>query len=247
MNDANTNTNTIAPSELEKMIDSVKKVYFSADKLKNAQKEIERVLKICEVANLSADTTWDQEKGIPENYGIAIVPIRGRTGNGDTKTTGVRFAAIPEIGLIEKAENGKSFIHDTIVDKLIAKVANATRSESVVPFSVESFISSNRPEGLLKTFNELCKIFRKPLAEKMGAKGKLFTNQVFRSCLENAKFAESEFKNWPQSVWEAILDKMIAKANEMGLNDEILVQWKNSRNDLAEIEVEEIGIEDLNF
>ena len=226
----------------------ITKQVFPSAKLAEAQEAINKVTEIAEKENLPIRTTWDENEGIPEGFGIAIIPQREGKGSGELKTVGVTIAIVPDFETVEKHEKGRNFIIDTINDKLLAKVANAIRNpNATVPTSLEHFVSSTRPEGLLKTFNEIGKDFRKVLAEKMGAKGKLFSMQVFRSCLESSAFAEAEIPNWPQEVWQKVLDSMIAKASEKGMNTEILEQWKNERDHAGMPEVEEISVDDLEF
>jgi len=120
--------------------------------------------------NLAVVFNFATEKEFPQGYGIGIIPISKRSG-GENITLGVAISAIPDVETVKAHENGNAFVVDAVVGNMMAKLANAVRprgenneTASSIPFTVEDFITSNRPEGVLLAFrkyaNAYVKVFK---------------------------------------------------------------------------------------
>ena len=165
----------------------------------------------------------------------------------------VLLLAVPDVATIAEHEQGAGFIRDTIVSNLMERAASAVRPRgsdpfmadaSVLPFTVEQFISPARRGEGLATFRALAGDFVKVLKKK----GIPFLSvSLFRQILESRAFAESQFPAIPQEKWETVLNVMVSAAGKKGLDPAILNHWKETP-DSVEIETGDLdlaGLDDL--
>ena len=238
-------------AESQTNVDDVKKVYFTSAQLNDAQTEIEKVNAIAEEHGLDMIFNFDTEKEFPAGYGIAIVPVAKRDKQAEKNVVvGVAVAAIPDLETVAASENGNAFIVKAVSGNMIAKLANAVRprgesgeSAASVPFTVEDFITSNRPEGLLEAYREYQSAYVKVLKKK-GLK--FITDSILRQVLQSAAFAEQQFPSVPQDKWEQILDSMIARAKKEGIAPGMLTEWRETR-DSATLSDRDVDLSDLDF
>ena len=232
-----------------KAIATIKKAYFPSVKLPDAQVIIDSMNAVCSEYNLAVVFNFDTEKEFPVGYGIGIVPISKRHA-GETITLGVAIAAIPDIATVQDHENGMQFVLDAVVGNMMAKLANAVRprgdnneTASSIPFSVEDFITSNRPEGVLLAFRKYANAYVKVL-KKGGLK--LLTESILRQALQSKAFAEQQFPKVGQDKWLAILDNMIARAEADDMAVGMLAEWRKTR-DSATLQDDDVDLADLDF
>ena len=232
-----------------KAIASIKKAYFPNAKLADAQVTIDAMNQVCADYNLAVVFNFDTEKEFPAGYGIGIIPIAKRSG-GETVTHGVAISAIPDVETVQLHENGSQFVIDAVIGNMMAKLANAVRprgdnneTASSIPFTVEDFITSNRPEGVLLAFRTYANAYVKVL-KKGGLK--LLTESILRQALQSKAFAEQQFPSVGQDKWLAILDNMIARAESDGMAVGMLAEWKTTR-DSATLQDEDVDLSDLDF
>lgn len=230
-------------------IDAIKKCYFPSAKLAEAQVEVEKVTAIANENGLDVVFNFDTDKDFPAGYGLAIALIAKRSG-GENVALGVAVAAIPDVEEVAKNENGNQFIQDAVVGNMIAKLMNAVRprgenneTASSIPFSVEDFITSNRPEGVLLAYRQFANAYVKVLKKK-GLK--LITESILRQTLQSKAFAEQQFPSVPQDKWVQILDSMIARATKESIAVGMLADWKTSR-DSATLQDTDVDLSDLDF
>jgi hypothetical protein len=240
---------TDAVKAKKKALDSIKKAYFPSAKLADAQTTIDAMNTVCSEYGLAVVFNFDTEKEFPAGYGIGIVPISKRSG-GETVTLGVAIAAIPDIETVQEHDNGNQFVIDAVIGNMMAKLANAVRprgdnneTASSIPYSVDDFITSNRPEGVLLAFRTYAGAYVKVL-KKGGLK--LLTESILRQALQSKAFAEQQFPKVGQDKWLAILDNMIARAEKDGIAVGMLADWKTSR-DSATLSDDDVDLSDLDF
>ena len=205
----NGETGEVASDETATNVDDIKKLYFTSAKLADAQTEIEKVNAIAEEHELDMIFNFDTEKDFPSGYGIAIVPVSKRDKAAkENVIVGVAIAAIPDLATVEQHENGKQFILDAVSGNMIAKLANAVRprgdsgdSAASIPYSVDDFITSNRPEGVLLAYRKFASAYVKVLKKK-GLK--YITDSILRQTLQSAAFAEQQFPSVGQDKWVSI-------------------------------------------
>lgn len=244
-------TSTVAEDAKQRAKDfaSIKKAYFASAELATAQVTVEAMNSVCEQYGLTVVFNFDPEKEFPAGYGIGIIPIAKRVG-GETVTLGVAIAAIPDVAEVQAHENGNQFVTDAVVGNMMAKLANAVRprgeqneTASSIPYSVDDFITSNRPEGVLLAFRKYANAYVKVL-KKSGLK--LLTESILRQALQSKAFAEQQFPRVGQDKWLAILDNMIARAEADGVAAGMLTEWKQTR-DSATLTDEDVDLSDLDF
>ena len=233
----------------DKAIATIKKQYFPSAQLDKAQVIMGSMNAIANQYNLDVVFNFDVEKDFPAGFGIGIVPIAKRS-KGETVVLGVAIAQIPDIETIQNHENGNQFVLDAVSNNMMAKLANAVRprgdndeTASSIPASVEDFITSNRPEGVLLGFNTYASAYVKVL-KKSGLK--LLTTSILRQALQSKAFAEQQFPRVTQDKWLKILDSMIVRADKDGIAVGMLADWKQSRES-AELVNDDVDLADLDF
>lgn len=233
----------------EKDIATIKKQYFTSSQMDQAQTVMGAMNDIAVKYNLDVVFNFDIEKEFPEGFGIGIVPISKRN-KGENIVLGVAIAQIPDIETIEKHENGKAFVLAAVSNNMMAKLANAVRprgdndeTASSIPASVEDFITSNRPEGVLLGFNTYASAYVKVL-KKSGLK--LLTTSILRQALQSKAFAEQQFPRITQDKWVKILESMIARAEKDQIAVGMLADWVQAR-DSAELVNNDVDLGDLDF
>lgn len=233
-----------------KAIDSIKKVYFPSTKLSEAQTEIDRISDICSAYQLKVTFNFDVEKdSLPDGYGLGVIPTSKRIKN-ENVTLGVAIAGIPDVDTVRNHENGNQFVNDAVVNTMMAKLANSTRprgedneTAASIPFTIEDFITSNRPEGVLLAFRTYASAYVKVL-KKGGLK--LLTESILRQALQSKAFAEQQFPKVPQDKWVAILESMMRRAEKDGIAMGLLSEWKQSR-DSATLSDDDVDLSDLDL
>lgn len=231
----------------------IKKQFFSIENIEKGSEVATEAMALVETCKGKSVLNFDPAEDFPTGYGLVVGPINKR--NETTKKTdtiGCYVAAVPSVAhILEIAkEAGQKWIDSVLEDSLIARVANAVRprtdgtTAASVPFSVEDFITSNRPEGLLVGFNKLAPTYVKVLK----GKGLSFlTTALLRQILSSKAFAEQQFPKIPQASWESLLESMIAKANKDGLTVGLMDEWKETRNEAGLPVDEDLDLSDLDF
>ena len=187
---------------------------------------------------------FDPQQDFPSGYGLGVIPISKRE-NEQNVLVSVAVCAIPDLALVANDEEGQKFIRTAVIDTFMNKAANAFRERAdgtvaaSAPYSLEDFITRRTRGESVKTFTTLAPHFVKALKQK-GLK--FLTAQLLRQILQSASFAGQIAATVPQEKWVDVLDIMIGKASEAGLDTQILENWKSTRNE-AELQ----SIEDEDF
>jgi len=229
---------------------AVKKAYWGVAALEVAQATVNATMEAVNAVGGVLKFNFDPEKEFPNGYGLAVVPICKKDDAGAMQTLGAAIGAIPDYSLLETTPEGKAFAQSVVETALMAKLANAVRPRSdgnvaaSVPFTVEDFITSNRPEGVLVAFHKLVGAYVKLLK---GQGLKLMTPNILRTILESAAFAESQFPKVPQASWEKLLDSMISKSETEGLQAGMLVDWRKTRDEAGLPSDDEVDLSGLDF
>lgn len=188
---------------------------------------------------------------IPEGWGIYVLPIsqRGRDGN---ELIGVAVVPVPSFDVVANDDRGAEFIQNSVIDAFAAKVANSIRPRggdtklgTEYPRTLEDFITSRRggASGEMKAFNTIAP----DVVKFMRNKGlRTLDKTKLRMVLMSKVAAEAEYPKIEQTVWEKILDSMIAKARAEGLDTSVLQGWKETRDEAAidigdEIDLDALG------
>ena len=232
-------------------LDDVDKRYFPPSDLKNAQILLPKI-EVLKNNGVNVKTTFDREKDFPTGYGLAVIPLSERqvganAGQGN-KRTGIVLAAIPDPDLISQDDAGKQFIRDNTIAAFLSKVANAARPRpdgqiaATMPFTIKDFIEGGRRGESLKSYTELAGDFVKALRKK-GLK--FISPTILRQCLSNQAFAENQFSGIDQNSWVAVIDMMIGKATEKGLDVAIFDNWKLTREDQEINDLQDLDFSDL--
>ena len=191
----------------------------------------------------------DAEEECQVGDGIVVIPMAKSSGV-EYIILGQAMSAIPNVETVKAHENGNAFVIDAVIGNMMAKLANAVRprgenneTASSIPFTVEDFITSNRPEGVLLAFRKYANAYVKVL-KKGGLK--LLTESILRQALQSKAFAEQQFPKVGQDKWLAILDNMIARADADGIAVGMLAEWKTTR-DSATLSDDDVDLADLDF
>lgn len=231
-------------------LNAIKKAYWDASQLEVAQETVNKAIELVNTNGGKLVFNFDPEKDYPEGYGLAVVPICKKDAAGTMQTLGVAIGAIPDYAALVQIPEGAAFTKDVVETALMAKLANAVRPRTdgnvaaSVPFTIEDFITSNRPEGVLVAFRKLAPAYVK-LLKAQGLK--LMTDAILRSVLESAAFAESQFPKVPQESWEKLLDSMISKAEAGNMQVGMLADWRKERDNAGLPTDEEVDLSGLDF
>lgn len=251
MNDqAQAQTNE-APAAKAPNIDNVKREFYDVSKLEAGSAAAEYATEAAEAINGIVVYNFDVEKDFPEGYGLAVIPLQKKDSeSGTMQRVGVAIGAVPSFELMMQDKDGAEYAKQAVEDALMAKLANATRpradgsTAASVPFTLQDFVTSNRPEGVLVAFRKLAPAYVKVLKDK-GLK--LMTDGILRSILESKAFAEDQFASIPQETWEGLIDSMIAKANEKSMAPGLLEEWRKTRNEAGMPSDGDVDLEGLDF
>lgn len=176
----------------------------------------------------------DYQFGGDDGYGLGVIPVGKQTGGEQGNViTRVVIAAVPDPDVILTTDDGTKFVRDTLTTAFFTKLGNAARSSkdgmmNKLPFSVKEFITSARGKESLKTFTELAP----EMVSALKKKGiKYMTTNILKQCLQSAAFAESQFGGKiPQEKWELIINVMIKRARDKGLDPAVLENWLETRD-----------------
>lgn len=232
-------------------LEAVTRKFFDPAKLEGDAMEY-----VARIQGLPKSEKWikynfDPAGEFPANCGLAVLPLSERQDvlvdgkpKGKNVTIGVAIAAVPTLEAVSENTAGEHFMRRLLADHCFAKLANAFRPKKdgqsgTAPRTLEDFMSSMRGGEGLKTYTTLAPDFVKALRD-LGMK---WCNQsILRSVLQSAPFAASKFGRIEQTVWVAILDRMIKAANEKGLDPKVLEDWKENRD---QAELQEVDAEDI--
>ncbi len=229
-------------------MENVEKRYFAPDQLEDAQTYLGKVTNVCPDGAIKRN--FDPEEVFPDGYGLAVVPISKRSleKGGGNISIGIVVAAIPDPASVANHEKGGEFIRSAITDVFMAKVANSCRprpdgtTATTIPFTIEDFIESRRGRESLKAFTEVASAFVKALRKK----GIIYmTPGLLRQTLQSKAFAATQFEKINQDAWQKVLDAMIVKAKAAGHDPAILVNWKDTRDSVEVVEIEDLDLDDL--
>ena len=252
----NTENQTEAPEENEQAapeekrfdLQSIDREYLGPDKIEEAVAKVEQIANGLEEHGLSPISNIPED-GIPDGYGMAIIPIGKREG-GEVVTTTVVFAPVPDPQLIAEKDGGEDWIYSTLVNALLAKVANNARpkdggTSGSIPYTIHDFITSQRGGGEdMAAWRKLGPQILKHVKEKSGGKLNSLNMAVFKQVLQSREFAESVYRSVNQKIWERVLDVFIEQADANGYNTAVLQHWKDTRDEVA-IEEPELDLDDL--
>jgi hypothetical protein len=229
-------TATAAP-DYAAQLQELKREYFPPSDLEKAQEKVGVAIQIATANNITPVYNFDTEADFPEGYGLAILPIKERDEQRGNVVRGLCVAAMPDPATVAAHDKGESFIRDAVVGTFLSKLANSVRPRSdgttaaSVPYTVEDFITSARAAESLAAFRELAPQYVKALKKKGLS---IITSPILRQVLSSAQFAEQQFPHIDGAKWDGVLDKMITKAKEKGLDSGIMDHWKSTR---AEVEI----------
>lgn len=245
------NQNTTVQNVTTESMNTIKKEFWGQAQLEVAQETVNKVIETVTNANGKLTFNFDPEAEFPKGYGLAVVPIcKKNEASGTMETLGAAIGAIPDYATVIESPEGAAYAKEVVETALMAKLANAVRPRAdgnvaaSVPFSLEDFITSNRPEGVLVAFRKLSGAYVKLLK---GQGLKLMTDGILRSVLESAAFAESQFPKVPQTSWEALLDSMIKKAVEGNMVPGMLEDWRKTRDQAGMPTAEDVDLSGLDF
>jgi hypothetical protein len=215
------------------------RAYYGPDRLAEASAALARLQKFAPVR-----LNFDPNNEFPAGYGLAFVPLAVRTEAKDekgvafkfNKITGIVAAAVPDVATIAATEKGASFIGKTVINALMAQVANAARPQAdgtlnPLPFSLEDFIEATGKgrEGV-KSFTTIAPAWVAVIRQK-GIK--TMTTPMLRQCLMSTDFAKAVFPAVAQQTWQQVGEGMIAQATKKGLDPAIIRHWLDTRDQTA--------------
>lgn len=229
-------------SETEFTLENIKKAYFPPSELEAAEAYLNQCSDVTDL-----EMNFKPENGITEGYGLAIFPISKR-GEGDEGNVviGACAAEVPDFDMLVNHEKGAEFIRETVMDKLIAKVANAVRPRAdgskagSIPHSITDFLESQRGRENIKAFTATAPTMVKVL-RKRGI-GFMHTG-LLRQVLQSRQFAENQFPNIKQDTWLHVGQHMISLAKKDGIDPAVIQNWLDNRENEAAVEVEDDAIE----
>lgn len=251
-NQANKNEAENPVVAARKKLADLQRVYFPSEKMADAEEFVTEISALCEIVKVPLVFSFKVEDGVPENFGLVIVPVnkrkKGGTGN---ETIGVAVGVIPEMAAITAHENGEAYILETITDSLVTKFANTVRPRGDeteidafgLPFDVADFIISQRAGGMLGGFNELANDFVTALKRK---KIPFLTKATLRQILSCSAFAEQHYPTIKQAAWVAVVNQMAKVAEARDLETGIFTQWLETRDD-AELPTADVDLSDLDI
>ena len=236
----------------------VKRTYFPIEKLAIAETEAQKAMDAAgKIADAKVVFNFDPDKGLPDGYGMAIIPIGKKAKNekgedvGERITIGVCIAAIPTLAELQKTAEGVDYITNSIADALVTRVANAVRPRAdgstahVIPSIVADFITSNRPEGVLAGYNSVAPAWVTLLRNKGMT---LLTKELLRSILSSTAFASTgPYAKVPQTTWVTILEGMIASAAKANLTTVAMQDWLTTRDTSGMPHKDDVDLSDLDF
>lgn len=240
MNATTEATQTAIENDEDKFtLQDVERRFFAPTELSDGQTYIQQVLEVAPAGNLKWN--FNPDDGIPEGYGVAVIPLNERVADRGTVTKGASIAAVPTVDAIAAAEGGAAWIESTIQRALLNAIANAVRSgANSIPFSIADFISTSRGEGMA-AFRKLATLYCRALRKK-GLK--IMNPALLRQVLASAEFAQTHFPPIDQSRWEFVLESMIVHAKKENLDPGILTYWKDTRNEMSAV-INDIDVSDL--
>lgn len=182
----------------------------------------------------------ETDRGIPENFGLKIGPIRKRSENKQGMIQLGLYAycvPTPEFIMSLDTPEGVEFKNAAILGSYQTKIRLSTTPNKdgdiplEPPYSLDEWIKrAERGEGL-KTFNEDAPEWVKFL-KKQGLK--TMTTQLLRLCLQSQAYAESIFKRVIKpEEWDKLLQAMAAKATRDGRNPAIYQNWLETRHNVS--------------
>lgn len=232
----------------------IEKKYFEPDDEGNfSADDLATIIKVEEVAKAAKSfrTNFEVEDGVPEGYGLLILPISKRGAEGN-ETIGAAIVAVPTLATVagyavDGNEVGQDFIQDAVIASFSVKVANAVRPRAdgtvagSIPRTLADFLESRKRGEGFKTYTAIAPDMVKALKEK-GLKN--ITTSMLRQCLSSKQAAESFYRTVSQDKWVKILDAMIGLAAKRTLDPAILIDWKNTRDE-AELEAVDLNFDDI--
>lgn len=227
----------------------VAKQYFYGANLNNAQAAIDAALEIAEANSLQVVSNINEETGLTDGFGIFVGPLNQRIDN-ENVLAGILIAQIPSAELLlTGSTEQQQFAVEAVQNVLTAKVSGAARrsltGDSELPVTIEDYITSNRPLGVLVAFREYANDMVKALKKK--SPNLVINPQLLRNALESKAFAEQYYPTVHGDVWPKVIDSMIAKATREGKAAGMLEVWKETRDAAGLPDVKEVSFDDLDF
>lgn len=196
------------------------------------------------------------EPEFPENHSVIVYPIKERIEPAPAegpKSEIVRIVvqAVPSLELAQAdGQRGNGYIEDAFYGAIAVKLANAARalikegeSGSSLPVSTADYFEVTRDSGLA-TFDALAKGVLDALA-KQHKVFKMLNKNNFRKCLSSKPFAMATFQMIEQNgIFAVVLNKMIELANKDGLDPQILVDWRDNRENAQALDSASMDVTD---
>lgn len=234
MTDTNTAAETNEASNLPNTLNDVSEAYFAASELASAVPLLEHLETLCRPVY-----NGDFSEGIPEGYGILVLPTGTEKtladGTVKRQTTGVIVAAVPSLALVQASPTGADFIHSAILAEFKKKLKNATKTGNL-PFTVEAFTTkaaSKQADAGLQAYNELAKA----MCAELKNRGLTIDPRNLRQCLQSAMEAERKFPKVAQGVWQKVLGALIASAKAKNLSPSTMEHWQATRDTVGTTDV----------
>lgn len=201
----------------------------------------------------------------PEDAGISVLPLaRNFTfnkGTADEKTERVCYAVEVwpywELDAVMKHPKGAEYLSQIIRADQAARILNPMRKQdwehgkfdpAGCPKTLNDHIEGMAADGgAVKTYNEMAKLLL-PSLRNMAVVFKNFTPAYLRQLLSNAAVARTfSAKLEDGGFWLQIIDQMEAEAKKQGLNAEIFQTWRDTRNQQAEVDLDQLDLSKLSF
>lgn len=220
-------------SELPAKMGDVKKRYFRPAEMGEAVQYVGHLNNICGADNLRYNFDPNTEQ-VPEGWGLFTLPVATKDDTTkQTVITHIVIAKVPSLDAVMDHAKGIEFMEDAMLGEFQTKLGNATRGKDGggnVPVSMLDFITRRSRGESLKPFNDMADGFVKALKES-GLKR--MNKKLLRMCLTSQAYAEGQFSRMNAKHWETILDVMIKRGDDAGVNTELFAHWRKTRDQVA--------------
>ena len=178
-----------------------------------------------------------EDGSIPSGYCLVFTPVtqQAKKQGDPLELLAVLSGVVPSYDLLTTSTKGKEYIIDAVESALVNRLANVARrsvklpGKFQMPFTVDEYISRQRGVESLAAFRKIGPAFVDALKKRRMTS--FMTLDMLRLCLSNATMTDSVFGDkMPSEAWDTILDAMIRKAEEAGLDPGIFKTWKATRH-----------------
>lgn len=239
---------------------SEQREFFEPADVAKAEERAQAIATNLKIKVIAFDQDW------PEGAGAMILPLarnETRVVEKDGKKveeTGRKTHAIvvwpyfpPE--LVRNANGGESYIRSLVQSDQAASVLNPFRRQdwakdsldvSSCPVTLQDHIEGMRGDrGVIAPYFEACKVILPQLKEKSKAFA-AFTPPYLRQLLQSAPMARQLApKLEERGMFAIIIDKLEAYTKAKGGNVEIYQKWRDTRDQEAEVNLDDLNLDDL--